>query len=207
MKSHTRTTVAGCLGCAKVLPGSESARSALGNLLTDTPADANPGSFRNASAETADRDGMIAQSGSGEGRETVNPALAPEDECVTGRRGKILLVEDEETLLLAVSRMLAKKGYSVLEAIDGAAAVELLRLHGDNVAAMLLDVSLPGVSSSQVLQEARSRRPEIAVILTSAFSRNEVGTSFGGLPVEHFIRKPYRLATLVELLQRVLSAV
>jgi CheY-like chemotaxis protein len=158
-------------------------------------------------AATADRTGEIPQPGSvEEGREKPNRRLFPEDECVTGRRGKILVVEDEETLLSAVARMLCKNGYSVLEALDGTAAVELLRLHGDSVELVLLDVSLPGLSSREVLQQARSARPGIAVILTSAFSRNAVDTSFAGLPVEHFIRKPYRLAALVDLLQRVLSA-
>jgi len=155
----------------------------------------------------AERNGRIPETGVwNDARETANPALCREDGHVRGRRGKILLVEDEEMLLSAVSRMLGKQGYSVLEALDGAAAVELLRLHGDSVALMLLDVSLPGVSSREVLQEARSIRPGIAVILTSAFSQNQADNSFGGLQVEHFIRKPYRLAALVGLLQHVLSA-
>ena len=47
--------------------------------------------------------------------------------------GMILLVEDEEMLLLAVSKMLRKKGYSVLEAADGTIAVDLLRRYKDDV--------------------------------------------------------------------------
>ena len=122
---------------------------------------------------------------------------------MTARRGKILLVEDEQSLLYAVSRMFEKTGYAVLQATDGNAAVELLRRHRETVTLMLLDVTLPGLSSRDVLLEARRIRPDITVILTSALSVNEVSGSFAGLQVDHFIRKPYRLAVLIELLQRV----
>jgi two-component system cell cycle sensor histidine kinase/response regulator CckA len=89
---------------------------------------------------------------------------------------------------------------------DGNAAVEMLRRHAETVGLMLLDVTLPGLSSRDVLQEARRIRPGIRVILTSALSQKEVDGSFAGLQVNHFIRKPYRLAALIELLQRVLPA-
>ena len=125
---------------------------------------------------------------------------------MTARPGKILLVEDEQSLLFAVSQMLEKRGYSVLPAADGTAAVELLRRNAENVVLVLLDVVLPGLSSRDVFLEARRIRPGIAVILTSALSQNEVGGSFAGFHVNHFIRKPYRLAALIELLERVLPA-
>jgi DNA-binding response OmpR family regulator len=125
---------------------------------------------------------------------------------MTAHAGKILLVEDEQSLLFAVSRMLEKTGYSVLQAADGDAAVELLRRNPENVALVLLDVTLPGLSSREVLQEVRRLQPGIAVILTSALSQNEVDGSFAGFHVRHFIRKPYRLNALMELLQQVLPA-
>jgi DNA-binding response OmpR family regulator len=117
----------------------------------------------------------------------------------------ILVVEDEQTLLLAVARMLRKNGFSVLTSADGVAAVDQLRLYGEHIALLLLDVTLPGLSSREVLEEARRIRPDIPVILTSAFSQNMIDSSFVGLHVDHFIRKPYRLADLVDVLQRVLT--
>ena len=44
------------------------------------------------------------------------------------------------------------------------------------------------------------------VILTSALAQSGIESSFAGVRVDHFIRKPYRLATLVELVQNFLSA-
>jgi DNA-binding response OmpR family regulator len=117
----------------------------------------------------------------------------------------ILLVDDQETLLAAVAKMLGKQGFSVLAVTDGAAAVDQLRLHGNRIALLVLDVNLPGLSSREVLEQARRIRPGVPVIVTSAFCQDVID-SFAGLHIDHFIRKPYRLAALVDLLQRVLSA-
>lgn len=121
-------------------------------------------------------------------------------------RNIILLVEDEETLLMAVSKMLRKKGYSVLEAINGDVAVDLLRRYKGEVALILLDVNLPGLPSREVFDEARRIGSRMPVILTSAFSQNIIDSTFAGMKVDHFIRKPYRLAAIVDLVQNVIAA-
>jgi PAS domain S-box-containing protein len=119
--------------------------------------------------------------------------------------GTVLIVEDEDTLRLAVAQMLRKKGFLVIEAGDGSAALELVRAHGDGIDAMLLDMTLPGVSSRIVFEEARQLHANLKVILTSAYSRQTVVASFDGLPVEGFLRKPFRLAELVGSLQEALA--
>ncbi len=119
--------------------------------------------------------------------------------------GTVLIVDDENGLLLAVSGLLRQKGFRVLEAIDGSSALELVRSHNYEIDAMLLDVTLPEVSSREVFEEARRLRPRLKVILTSAYSRETVAASFAGLGIERFIRKPFRFIDLVGLLQEALS--
>ena len=113
----------------------------------------------------------------------------------------ILIVEDEQMLLDAVSRMLRKQGYTVVAAPDGDAAIDVLRRHGNPIALVILDVSLPGASSREVLLESRKHQPDTPVILTSAFDEIVFRSSFEGLQVDGFIQKPYRLAALVELIK------
>jgi len=122
------------------------------------------------------------------------------------RTGTILVVEDEETLRLAVSTALRKSGFSVMEANDGSGAMELLRAHKDEIDAILLDVTLPGIASREIFEEAQRIRPDLKVIVNSAYSKETVDASFAGLAVEHFIRKPFRLADIARLLGGVLSA-
>jgi CheY-like chemotaxis protein len=66
---------------------------------------------------------------------------------------------------------------------------------------MLLDFTLPGVSSREVLQEVKRLRPDLLVILTSAYSRESVATSLAGLGFENFIRKPFQIEDLMVLLE------
>jgi PAS domain S-box-containing protein len=121
-------------------------------------------------------------------------------EQVAHRTGTILLVEDEPVLRGAVAKFLRKSGFSVLEALDGFEAMELLRSHADNLDAVLLDVTLPGVPSRDVFEYAQRLRPQLKIILTSAYDRETVWASFAGLNATHFIRKPFQLSDLVSVL-------
>jgi two-component system, cell cycle sensor histidine kinase and response regulator CckA len=121
--------------------------------------------------------------------------------------GTVLIVEDEDALRLATAQMLRKRGLLVMEAGDGSRALELVRSYKDEIDVMLLDITLPGISSRAVFQEALQLHANLKVILTSAYSRQVVDASFTGLPVEGFIRKPFRLADLVGSLQKALSQV
>ena len=118
--------------------------------------------------------------------------------------GTVLVVEDEELLRLAVSKALRKRGFSVMLASDGSAAMELIRTHKDDIDLILLDVTLPGRSSREVFEEAQRLRPDLKMILTSAYGKEAVSASFPGLRVERFIRKPFQLAELVDELQNAL---
>ncbi len=120
-------------------------------------------------------------------------------------QGTVLIVEDEGPLRLTVSKMLRKKGLDVIEAFDGLSALELVRAHKDEIDVMLLDVTLPGMSGREVFEHALRLHPDLRIILTSAYSREAVQASFAGLPVESFVRKPFQLAELLQLLRGALS--
>jgi CheY-like chemotaxis protein len=113
----------------------------------------------------------------------------------------ILVVEDEDTLRRAIAKMLQNHGFSVVEAGDGAAALDVIRAPGRHVDLILLDVTLPGVSSRAVFEEARQLRPDLRVIVTSAYSEEMATSSLGGR-FDSFIRKPYRLSGLVHLIRQ-----
>jgi PAS domain S-box-containing protein len=134
---------------------------------------------------------------------SVVPASGEE---IRGRGSAILIVEDEDTLRVAVSTMLEKKGFSLIQASDGSEALDLIRASNQPIDLMLLDFTLPGESSQQVFEEAKRLRPEMAVIWTSAYGEGRVAASLGGARSDPFIRKPYRLGQLLDLIQKSLSA-
>jgi DNA-binding response OmpR family regulator len=116
-----------------------------------------------------------------------------------------MLVEDEEVLRQATSRALRNRGFAVLEASDGTTALDMVRRQQVKIDVILLDVTLPGRSSLEVFEEAMRVRPNLKIILSSAYDRKAVDATFAGLRITHFIRKPFQLRHLVAVLQDVLS--
>ncbi len=114
----------------------------------------------------------------------------------------VLVVEDEDSLRHAVVKMLRKTGFEVLEAATGPAAIDLLRANGGKIDVILLDMTIPGASSHEVVAEAAQARTDIAVILTSAYSREMLTPAVSASQIRGFIRKPFQFGDLVTTLQK-----
>jgi len=138
-----------------------------------------------------------------EAHSEIAPAAA---EQIESRGATILVVEDEDLLRLAVAKTLRKRGFTVVEASDGSAAMNLIRANTESIDLLLLDVTLPGLSSREVLEETRGIRPDLTVALTSAYGKETVDATFAGLGVRHFIQKPFQLDDLVAFLQGALAS-
>jgi CheY-like chemotaxis protein len=126
-------------------------------------------------------------------------------EEVAGMTGTVMLVEDEEGLRVATAKMLRKTGLAVIEASDGWEALELLRDHEREIDLILLDMNIPGASSRKVFTTAQRNRPEIKILLTTAYGRAQSVAIFDGPHVKGFIRKPYQFADLAQLLGKALG--
>ena len=126
-------------------------------------------------------------------------------ETLVSRGATILVVEDEDLLRQGVSKMLRREGLSVLEASDGSAALDVIRARKGDIDLLLLDITLPGASSRKVYEEARRLRPDLPVIVTSAKSE-AVAAAFLATEIDRFIRKPFSLGDLSDMIQQILSS-
>jgi CheY-like chemotaxis protein len=135
----------------------------------------------------------------GTGSATVPTHTSEIAQPAQASQATVLVVEDEPALRQAVSKMLAKRGFFIIEAPDGTAALDAIRGQKHPIDVLLLDITLPGASGREVLQEARRLRPEMRIVVTSAYPE-EVAGSYLESTIEHFIRKPYRFEDLVRLL-------
>jgi CheY-like chemotaxis protein len=135
---------------------------------------------------------------------TANPV--GEKSASLSQKFTVLVVEDEDLLRQAVVKMLHKTGSNVLEAANGSAAIDLLRADPAKIDIILLDMTLPGASSREVIAEAARDRPEVRVILTSAYSQEMMTPLMSSSLVRGFIRKPYELRTLVQTLRNTYAA-
>ena len=70
-----------------------------------------------------------------------------------------------------------------------------------DIAVVLLDMTLPGISGPRVFGELRQIRPDVKVILTTAYNRETAIKAIDGQQAWGFIRKPYQLNDLVRLLR------
>jgi CheY-like chemotaxis protein len=119
--------------------------------------------------------------------------------------GTVLVVEDEEYLRLAVACMLRKSGFETLEAASGSAAIDVVRARGGEIDLILLDLTIPGSSSQQVVAEAELvAADKIKIILTSAFSEEVAKPMMDAPPVRGFVRKPFEFGNLLQTLRSVL---
>jgi PAS domain S-box-containing protein len=133
------------------------------------------------------------------------PASRDETMAAASPRLTLLIVEDEAQLREPVAKMLRNRGFDVVEAADGTAGLAAIRARNSSLDVILLDITLPGASSRAVFDEARRLMPDVHVIATSAYDARAAAASLNAEP-DAFIRKPYRVADLVELCRRVPTA-
>jgi signal transduction histidine kinase/ActR/RegA family two-component response regulator len=138
----------------------------------------------------------------GAASEPISGAVAPEG---ASQEFTVLVVEDEDALRQAVVKMLRRAGFEVLEAANGTIATDLLRVNGGQIDLILLDMTIPGASSHEVAAVAAQVRPDLKVVLTSAYGE-EIARTTSAMQTCSFIRKPFQLGVLVQTLQNVLRA-
>lgn len=113
---------------------------------------------------------------------------------------KILVADDQKSILMLLQDVLEEQGYEVLTASDGIAALELYREH--RPAFTLTDISMPGLSGLELLRQIKALSPEAAVMLmTGAGSETFAIEALRGGAVNYF-HKPVDLNELTSTLSR-----
>ncbi|MBU5612987.1 CHASE domain-containing protein [Geomonas azotofigens] len=115
--------------------------------------------------------------------------------------GKILLVDDEETVLSIGTRMLRELGYTPLAAPGGPEAISVYRDNPD-VTAVILDLTMPGMDGEECFRQLQLLDPKVRVIMSSGFSEQDVVRKFDGKGLAGFIQKPYTLNVLKEVMRK-----
>jgi len=126
-------------------------------------------------------------------------AWAPQSEPKAGR---ILLVEDEETVRRLTSRTLRAAGYAVVEVDNGEEALQRVLHLGDDVDLVLSDVVMPKMSGAELVRRLRDLRPGLPVVLMSGYPAAPEGRPIPEDVV--LLAKPFEPATLCEVVDRAL---
>ncbi len=119
--------------------------------------------------------------------------------------GTVLLVEDEDAVRLFSARALRAKGYKVLEARTGEAALELVGAVDDIIDLMITDVVMPEMDGPTLIKEMRDSRPNLPVICISGYAEETFRDKLGESDDIHFLPKPFSLEQLAGKVKDVMS--
>lgn len=135
----------------------------------------------------------------------VEPAAAPV--CAEPSRGgaeTILVVEDEALVRGVICRTLREKGYTVLEARDGAEALDVLAGTDKPVGLVLTDLVMPKMGGVELGKRLKTDYPQIKVIYASGYTDEAIIQTTGLKPGTSFLQKPITQQALLRSVTRTL---
>jgi nitrogen-specific signal transduction histidine kinase/CheY-like chemotaxis protein len=118
--------------------------------------------------------------------------------------GVALVVDDEKPVLRVCTKMVSLCGFTVITASDGLDAVAKFREHADEIAFVLMDLTMPRMDGITAMNEIFTIRPTARVLLASGFNDDVLGDRIT-TPPAGFIRKPYNMAALEAEIRRVMQ--
>jgi DNA-binding NtrC family response regulator len=113
----------------------------------------------------------------------------------------VLIVDDEPMVRRFASRVLVEEGFGVLEAEDGASALELIHAAGIHPGVVVSDIVMPRLNGVQLLQALSIAWPDLPVILMSGYAAAELAERGIVLPCG-VLAKPFTPESLVAEVRR-----
>ncbi len=120
---------------------------------------------------------------------------------------RILYLDDDESVVFLVERLLKQRGYRVAAHTRQKDALQALRADPAAVDLVLTDYNMPGMSGLDVAREARAIRPDLPVAVTSGFIDEALRAQAEGAGVRELIFKADEVEVFCDAVQRLLQAV
>ncbi len=114
----------------------------------------------------------------------------------------ILIVDDDSAMLTMLREGLSWHGYLCKAASDGERALDLLRAHG--FALLITDVIMPGMNGLELTAQAKLVRPDVHIIVMTAFSEDDLHSKAVAAGASDFIKKPFTLSDLMGRIKRLI---
>lgn len=133
----------------------------------------------------------------------------PDDGADEPPPGRVLIVDDEPAIRVAVRRSLERRGWQVDEAADGAEAWLKIEVGGrpTDYDVVVTDLRMPGMSGIELVDRIRERHPSLAdrtIVITGDTASPSVAEFLARLPTPH-LQKPFDIRQLIEVVDRVRS--
>ena len=130
-----------------------------------------------------------------------NPsANKPETNTPWEAEGTLLIIDDEASVRGVAERMARSLGFSALSAPDGDHGVELFRHYQPNITAVLVDLSMLGLSGEETMQKLRAQSPTVRLIAMSGYNAPATLAVPGVQPV--FLAKPFNITQFQSVIRQ-----
>jgi CheY-like chemotaxis protein len=116
-----------------------------------------------------------------------------------GQAARVLLVDDDSTLVQVFARFLSRHGFSVRTCGGGAEAVEAL--YGGTFDVVVTDLEMPGMDGFALLAWIRQHQPGVSVVVMSGCNAPGVGRRTRAMGAVAFLEKPSTPGDVLEVLQ------
>ncbi len=119
--------------------------------------------------------------------------------------GVVLIVDDEPSLRTITRRMLERKGFDCIEAVDGIDGIAKLEQHQDRIDLVLLDMMMPRMTGLDAYVRMRQIRAELPIIILSGFSESDMGTRFPSDKRLKYLHKPFTVKEVSSMIEDVMQ--
>ena len=137
---------------------------------------------------------------------TVAVPEAPPEEPTWRTQGRVLLVDDEPSLLELGRRRMEPLGLEVDTADNGRLAVDAFRrgeANGRRYDCVVLDLTMPEMTGREAFERIRAIRSDVPIVIATGYTQDDVQKEFGEEDLTGFLHKPYRYHELLAVLKTV----
>ncbi len=155
---------------------------------------------------------FVSEVGKGTTAEVLFPTTEEQPEIQTsepedlpGGNERILIVDDEESLIIMVREMLERKGYEVVSKTSSFEALTLFRKEHNAFDLIITDMAMPEMTGERLTQELLMIRPDIPVILCTGYSERISEEKAKEIGITAYTMKPLRQSVLLKTVREVLD--
>ncbi len=116
--------------------------------------------------------------------------------------GRVLVVDDEESVRHVTGRALKMMGFEVIEAEDGQAGVDAFEANHESLACVLMDLTMPRMNGETAGRRMHEVDATVPIVLMSGFDEGEMATRFHDAGMAGFVQKPFEIRTLREAMRQ-----
>ena len=132
------------------------------------------------------------------------PSIAPRTTALVTGEGVVLLAEDDAAVRRLVVAELARRGFTVIEAEDGRAALETLQGEKNHIDVLVTDVVMPRMNGAELAKEAQKIQPDLKILFISGHPQRP-GTGLNAKGVANLLMKPFTADTLATRINDLMS--